>query len=253
MRLPHLIAATLVLAAVSAPAAARTLGSTPKARASATPWIELEAAAPNRLTRARVGGRDALRVSVKPGDSPTRSGERTEMVYDQASTLGYEGRTVTYRWSTRFPSGFRHVAGSTWNLFAQWHETDPDGCHPNMAVQINAKGATPVLRLQSRGGRLDTRTCEPEYTPSWDFTALRYDEWYDFALRVRWSADPALGYVELSVNGQPLVTRKNTPTLYRGQGVYFKQGFYRAPSAFESVLYHTPVSVTPGASASRRR
>jgi len=251
MRLTTATAVALAaLTGVTAPVLAKPA---PKARASSDPWIKLEAAAPNRLRAQRIGGRDALRVLVKPGDSPTRSGERTEMVYDQASTRGYEGQTVTYTWSTRFPSGFGYVASSTWNLFAQWHETEPDGCHPNLALQINAKKATPVLRLQTRGGSLDASTCEPQFTPSWDFADLRFDHWYDFSLRVRWSADPTVGFVELSVDGKPAVTRKTTATLYPGQGVYFKQGFYRAPSAFDSLLYQTPVVMTPSASASRAR
>jgi hypothetical protein len=198
-----------------------------------------------------VGGRKALQVVVRPGDSPTRSGERTEMVYDQAATRGYEGRTVIYSWSTRFPPGFRYAA-STWNLFAQWHQTDPDGCSPNLALQINAKGPEPLLRLQSRGGALETATCAPQLSPSWDFAPLRFDRWYDFTLRVRWSADPAKGWIELFVDGRQALERRRTATLYRGQGVYFKQGFYREPSSFESRLFHTPVLMTPAA-ASRRR
>jgi hypothetical protein len=256
MRLSHAIAVGLAVPTLlSAPAAARTLARAPapKAKKAQTAWNKLEAAAPDRLVAKRVGGRDALQVRVEPGDSPTRSGERTEMVYTQDDTMGYEGLTVTYRWSTRFPAGFGHVQGQTWNIFAQFHETDPDGCHPNLALQINAKKSPPMLRLQTRGGALDTATCEPEFTPSWDFADLRYDRWYDFALKVRWSADPTEGYVELSVNDQVVVSRKDTATLYPGQGVYLKQGFYRAPSSFESLLYHTPAVTRSVAGPSHRR
>jgi hypothetical protein len=251
MRLPHAIAATLAALTMVVAPAARSLAASK--RPPADPWVKLEATAPDRLLKVKAGARRALQVAVKPGDSPTRSGERTEMVYDQASSLGYEGRTVTYEWSTRFPSGFGYVDGQTWNIFAQFHETAADGCHPNLALQINAKKSPPVLRLQTRGGALDPATCDAQLSPSWDFAPLQFDRWYDFTLRVRWSADPTVGFVELSVNGAPVVTRKSTPTLYPGQGVYFKQGFYRAPSAFDSVLFHTPLVVSEPAAVSRRR
>ena len=239
----HRVAALIVIPLLLAAPAALARPKPPKARKAQAAWAKLEAAAPNRLVAKRIDGRSALQVRVRPGDRPTRSGERTEMVYDQAATRGYEGRTVTYTWSTRFPAGFGFLQGSTWNIFTQFHQTDPDGCSPNLGLQINAKKSPPVLRLQTRGGALDTATCTPESSPSWDFAPLEYDRWHDFSLRVRWSADPSAGFVELTVNGQPLVTRKTTATLYRGQGVYFKQGFYRGPSGFESLLYHTPVSV----------
>ena len=247
MRLSHAIAVALAVPALLS-AQAAPAGSAPKARTAQAAWSKLEAAGDGRLVTKRVGGRRALQVRVKPGDSPTSSGERTEMVYTQAATLGSEGETITYRFSTRFPSGFGLVAGSTWNIFAQFHETDSDGCHPNLALQVNAKKSPPMLRLQTRGGALDPSTCEPQFTPSWDFAELAYDRWYDFALTVHWSSDPATGWVELLVDGAVAVSRQTTATLYPGQGVYFKQGFYRQPTGLESLLFHTPVSV-----ASRRR
>lgn len=215
------------------------------------PWDKLEATAPDRVTERTVAGVDAYRVEVQPGDSPTRSGERTEWVFGQAAALGYEGRKVRYRWSVRFPAGFGLVPGSTWNIFSQFHETASDGCHPNLALQINAKKTPPVLRLQTRGGALTG--CEPQLSPSWDFAPLQPDHWYDFVLTVRWSADPAVGTVKLDVDGKAAVTEKRTATLYPGQGVYFKQGFYRDVSSFDSVLFQTTPVIEPLSAASRRR
>ena len=258
MGLPPLITVSIAaLTAVAAPAAVGSLAATGhhvKAHRSATAYDELEAAAPGRVARAVVGGVAAWRVSVKPGDAPTDSGERTEMVWSQARTGGSAGAAMAYRWSARFPSGFRYVKSSTWNIFAQFHGTAADGCHPNLALQIDAKGAVPMLRLQSRGGALNRATCRPEASPSWDFAALDYDRWYRFGLKVRWSADPSVGSVELTVDGRTVVPATRTATLYDGQGVYLKQGFYRAPSSFDSVLYETTPTIAPlTSSASYRR
>jgi hypothetical protein len=213
-----------------------------------------EATVTNRVVPVVVAGVAANRITVKPGDTPTRSGERTELVWSPARTGASDGATVTYRWEVRFPRGFRYVRRSTWNIFTQFHETAADDCHPNVALQINAKGPVPRLRLQSRGGRLDKATCAPEVSPSWDFAPLRFDHWYELALTVRWSADPRAGSVQLMVDGRTAVPAVRTATLYDGQGAYLKQGFYRAPSAFDSVLYETTPEIVPvRSSASYRR
>ncbi len=61
--------------------------------------------------------------------------------------------------------------------------------------------------------------------------------WYDFVFGVRWSANPRVGWIELAVDGRVVIALTHTATLYRGQGVYFKQGFYRAPYAGVSRVY----------------
>ena len=66
---------------------------------------------------------------------------------------------------------------------------------------------------------------------------LRREHWYSFKLHVRWSPYSNKGLVKLWVNGR-LRASKHLATLYKGQGVYVKQGFYRAPSSRTSVIYH---------------
>jgi hypothetical protein len=40
------------------------------------------------------------------------------------------------------------------------------------------------------------------------------------------------------VNGRIRIPKTHLPTLYRGQGVYVKQGFYRAHSNLTTTIYH---------------
>jgi hypothetical protein len=48
----------------------------------------------------------------------------------------------------------------------------------------------------------------------------------------------AAGLVEVWRNGRKVVRRKHVAPLYYGQGVYLKQGFYRAPAGWTSVVFH---------------
>jgi len=47
-----------------------------------------------------------------------------------------------------------------------------------------------------------------------------------------------VGFVEVWVNGRKAVPKRYTATLYNGQSVYVKQGFYRNPSGRTHVVYH---------------
>lgn len=208
-----------------------------------TGWYEAESVRKSDLQSAVVQGRDASQVLVHAGDSPVSSGERTELVATSGSTGGVEGALRTYSWSTLFPSDFKPVANSTWNIFAQWHESAPDGCHPNLAMQVNTKQQPAMLRLQVRGGGLDAH-CEPQQSRSWDFSAVTLNSWNDFQLKVGWSSVPGRGYVQLVLNGREVVARTAIATLYPGQRAYLKQGFYRSPSSQTSRLLTTAMMLT---------
>lgn len=175
---------------------------------------------------------------VGPGDSPVPSGERAEAVASRERIGGDEGTESWYAWSTWFPRDFRPVARHTWNLFAQWHGSDPGGCRPNVSLLVNTVKAPPVIRLGARGGALDAPGCRPRHDRSWDTVPLRLGRWSDFLFHVRWSASPRRGFVELLVDGRVVVPRTSAATLYAGQGVYLKQGFYRAPARHVSRVIH---------------
>jgi hypothetical protein len=183
-----------------------------------------------------IGGLAGL-FRVGPGDSPVASGERAEVVASQQAIAGYPGTEAWYAWSTYFPLAFGPVPQQTWNIFTQWHETNPDECHPNVMFAVDTVRQPAQIRLTVRGGALDTRTCLPSSNHSWELVPLALGHWYDFVLHVRWSADPAAGLVELAINGRLVLARTPIPTLYAGQGVYAKQGFYRAPYVGISRIY----------------
>jgi Polysaccharide lyase len=190
----------------------------------------------------RADGVDATAYTVRPGDVPGKNGERSEVAASVRDTGALPGRAVHYRWATFFPADFRPVPDSTWTIFTQLHESAPDGCHPNLALQVDTQHGDEQLRLTARGGRLDARTCEPASTETWDFAVLRREHWYRFDLFVGWSASARDGFVELAVDGRTVVPRTPQATLYRGQSVYFKQGLYRQASDFAATILHTGVT-----------
>ena len=183
-------------------------------------------------------GRHVARFLVRPGDQPVPGGERAEVAASQAATGGGEGREAWYAWSTYLPADLAPLPSHTWNVFTQFHQTGRDHCSPNVALQINTRARPARIRLAVRGGTLDVATCRPGGHAAWDTVRAVRRRWYDFVLHVRWSADPQRGLVELFVNGRRVVAPARLATLYRGQGVYAKQGFYRGPSPRPSRIVH---------------
>jgi hypothetical protein len=184
------------------------------------------------------GGKYSARYQVRPGDNPIHSkGERAEARASQQQTGAFEGRERWYAWSTMFPAdGGLPPSSGSWNIFTQWHQTRKDGCPPNIAWQADTSHAPPAIKLRVLGGRL--RGCAPSRKLELRPAALELGHWYDFVLRVRWSSDPRKGLVQAWIDGTNVVPRTSTATLYRGQGAYLKQGFYRAASPLTTTVYH---------------
>jgi hypothetical protein len=180
-------------------------------------------------------GRFAARFVVRPGDDPIgASGERSEVL---ALTGEGEGVESWWAWSTRFPRGFRPNPGS-WNVFTQWHHTGSLCTIPVSFVVDKPSGARAWLKVVVRGGRLNVQSCEAETQREWRVVPLRRGRWYDFRFHVRWSANQSLGFVELWVNRKRRIVLTATATLYRGEGVYLKQGFYRGAGSWSAAVVH---------------
>jgi len=78
---------------------------------------------------------------------------------------------------------------------------------------------------------------------------VRPGQWDRFVMRVKWSPDPSVGFIELWRNGQVVIPRSSRPTMQRlGDGTadpnYFKQGLYRRSEVARSqVVYHDATKV----------
>ncbi len=165
-------------------------------------------------------GRYALKTIVRQGDDPINaSGNRNELLY-----MGQEpsGSEYFYKWSTLFPSGFPR--SSKWQVFTQWHH-DGDGGSPPLEFFI----IDDEMRL--RAGGVDGPVV-------WR-APLQREQWNDFILHVKWSADPKVGFVELYHNGELVLPLRKVATQFSGQRNYLKLGLYRDESISpEGVVFH---------------
>ncbi|WP_233262055.1 polysaccharide lyase [Vitiosangium sp. GDMCC 1.1324] len=186
-------------------------------------WSGRESVASDRLqvvTSPTREGKYALKVTVKKGDDPINaSGNRNELFHFGNET---EGSEYYYKWSTQFASDFPSV--NTWQLFTQWHHDGSNGSPP---LEFYVRGERIYLRLEGRDDRI-----------VWN-TPLVRGQWLDFVLHVKWSSDPNIGFVELYYNGQLVLPRMHSPTMFQGMQNYLKQGLYRDESVNpDGVVYH---------------
>jgi hypothetical protein len=161
-------------------------------------------------------GRYAYRYEVRQGDNPINaSGNRAEAVYSPPER---EGSERYYGWSTLWPHDYPSY--DTWQLFTQWHHLGSSGSPP---VELFVRGESIFLRVSG----LDV----------WR-APLERGRWVDFTLRVKWSQDPAIGFVELWVDGKLALARTHRRTML-DEGSILKQGLYRNSTIDATgVIYH---------------
>jgi len=176
------------------------------------------------------GGRSgyAGRFEVRPGDSPIPSGERAEV---WRPTMEFGGSESIWAWSVYFPAGFASNPNASWNVFTQWHHEGRTGPQP-VSFEVQNRGGKEAIRLRVWGGD----PVNPGSRHAWILAPLERNSWYDFVVRVRW-ADDATGAITVWLNGRRVVNAKGLATLYRDEGVYLKQGFYREASPLSTTVY----------------
>lgn len=163
-------------------------------------------------------GRYALKVTVKQGDNPINaSGNRNEVVHWGNET---EGTEYYYRWKVMFPTDYPSVR--TWQLFTQWHH---DGCCGSPPVEFYAYGDE--LRLRLTNG-----------ADVWTAPMVR-GVWNEFVFHVKWSSNPAVGFIELWHNREKALAKRSLATMYAGAQNYLKLGLYRNNTITQTgVVYH---------------
>jgi hypothetical protein len=189
-------------------------------------WSKIQAVSADRLQvvsdPVRLGQK-AVQVTVRKGDDPINaSGNRNELLY---MTLEEPGSEYYYRWSTLFPSSF--PSANKWQLFAQWHQMGHSG--------------SPPLELYVWGEEIRLRVGGVKGVVLWK-VPLKRGEWQDFVLRVKWSPNASVGFVELHHNGKIALPKRNVATQYGTQKNYFKLGLYRDASISPvGIVYHDAV------------
>ena len=178
-------------------------------------------------------GHYAGRFAVDQGSTPIAGLEsnRSEVALMTEEAAGQES---WWAWSTYFPAGFTPNRNTTWNVFTQWPH------HPSLYVApisfyVNTTLEPAVIELHAWGGK---GSLKPPHRRYMKLAEFEREKWYDFVFHVRWGDSPSTGFVEVWVNGQHVVPLTPAATLYTGDGVYLKQGFYRNASENTAVVYH---------------
>jgi hypothetical protein len=184
-------------------------------------WDDSESAA-NRISVVRDPvrqGHFAGRFEVDSGDY-VNAGQRAELVHESNEL---EGEEAWWGWAVYFPQEFKP---GEWTIFAQWHDRPAAKFPPPIAFEVRNNN----LRLVTHGG-----VREHSVPGDWILAPFQREHWYDIAFHVHWSSQT--GFVEVWVDGDKVVPKTSTPTLYAGLDLYLKQGNYRAVSDERSVLY----------------
>jgi hypothetical protein len=165
--------------------------------------------------------------------------ERAEVSASVSQTGGYEGQEQYYAWSTMFPAagnqqGFWSVGGD-WNNFTQWHNAN-NSCGNNIQFGVDSTRGTNLL--YSDLTRRQPGDCEGDVRAVHAVLGrLRFDAWYDFIARIKWSTNPSVGFYEAWMNGIQVVRKTFGPTMWDSQGAYWKQGFYRGAFPAANTVY----------------
>ena len=155
--------------------------------------------------------------------------ERSEVTWGEADDLHFEAGTEDYiGFSTRWEGNFVCPPADRHSLF----------------LQPKAGEGSPTFSLENRG-------CETRLRDEGDHTVapLTRDVWHDFVVHVRWSTDPAVGFIRIyhKLAGDPTYARRidrRSHTLNENGAAYLKLGYYRDPDVTgTSVIYHDGLRV----------
>lgn len=261
----RLLQAALVLglALAVAPAHAQR-GPVPEAGAAFACWFDSAPQAcgfaeqsreAGRVSLVRVAGMNGVRLHTRPGDSHvhgSRTAERTDLQLSQQASDCFEGRAHWWAHSVLFPDDYVAPPESTatrWHfgVVADFHNTARGAGQANF--QVNAMPATASspdwptgLGFQIAHG--DQQRPSIYYAP---IGPVVKNVWYHFVYHVQWSS-AADGYFDAWVNGVQKMAYRG-PTLYPGQGCYFKLANYHSAFGKPSSVIHARVvrGATPGA------
>jgi hypothetical protein len=128
-------------------------------------------------------GRYAARLTVADSDVANPRAQLT------APGMHREGDDQFIGWSTYFPGDFPSVPAGGWLVFFQFHGQPYSGS-PRLGFGVGSDG-----RIELR------RDDVYNYDRVWSEPLVR-NRWIDFTVRVKWSKDPSVGFVELWADGR---------------------------------------------------
>jgi len=211
-----------------------------------------------RVSLVRIAGMDGVRLHTRPGDSHvhgSRAAERSDLQLSQQASDCFEGRQHWWAHSVLFPDDYVAPPESTathWHfgVVADFHNTAPGAGQANF--QVNAMPASAISPDRPTGLAFQIAYGEQQ-RPSLYYAPIGpvvKNAWYNFVYHVQWSS-AADGYFDAWVNGMQKMAYRG-PTLYPGQGCYFKLANYHSAFGKPTSVIHARVirGTTPRAVSS---
>lgn len=217
-----------------------------------------QAKEPGRATIASIAGVNAVRLHTEPGDNNVAGSgdnERNDLTLSQATSDGYEGREHWWAHSIRFPDDYVDppMSVSTWNfgIVADFHNTTNGAGQANFQVNAMPATATSPDRPTGLSFKIAYGSQSSPAEQIFPIGPVVRNVWYNFVYHVKWSSGSD-GYFDAWVNGVQMMAYRG-PTLYAGQGVYWKLANYHTPHGQPSSVIHarvirsnTPLDVSAG-------
>jgi len=177
-----------------------------------------------------------------PGDDNiygSGTAERADLCLTVEQTGALEGGDQWWAQSILLPSDYQIPPACpdycpSWHLLCDFHHTGSTG-----QANLQLKAMTPSSDSGNPVGTALPPCMRFELNAqganqSWDIGPPIIGRWFELVYHVRWSSGPS-GFWDIWLNGEKKIGYQG-PTLYAGQGTYFKPANYHVP-------YNVPVAV----------
>jgi hypothetical protein len=217
------------------------------------PWASVIQQASDRITtdsREARKGTHSVKFTVLDSDNPDGLGVRADLVGPSSGPASFcEGDERYIGWSILFPSDFLSQLSSR-----GWITVAEDGyapyAHPPLNFAFAGGPDGGYLELDSRLNGSATATRILAVAPT-------YGQWMDIVAHYKFSSDPAVGYIEVWINGQRQTFNDGSQRFYQNTLVpnapecgHLQHASYRAAGMANSVtIYQDEIKVGDSYSA----
>jgi polysaccharide lyase-like protein len=159
-----------------------------------------------------IDGTHAGKVTITKDNLWSNGLNRVEVQYKPPAANGADGAEAFYGYSFNLPEA---LSADNHQIF--YWETD--------------QTYQQVMHVAIEGQNMYFATQKPNFTKVWEAPGVATPgKWHRLVMRIKWSADPAVGEVDLYFDGQKVVTAAKAQT-YLGNQAFVQHGILRQPTS----------------------
>ncbi|HUF82946.1 MAG TPA: heparin lyase I family protein [Burkholderiales bacterium] len=203
--------------------------------------------AAGRAVLVEIAGMRGVRLHTRPGDSHvsgSQDAERSDLALSQRASDCYEGKEHWWAHSVLFPDDYvapPESTATTWRFgtVANFHNSAPGAGQASFQLLAMPVTAISSDRPTGLNFQINHGTQSRPTQVTYPIGPVVRNQWYHFVYHVQWSS-AADGYFDAWVNGVKKMSYRG-PTLYEGQGCYFKLANYHSAFGQPSSVIHARV------------